>query len=187
MAELQPHQQRVVAELNELQERLHKLRAFIGSDKFVGLDEVDRELLIIQENLMDAACELIEQCLDKSPLHDDYKPLDHEPDKIERCPMCGSCAKLWQYSESETAPRQLVVMCEHGEPIGPQNGIRNEGCLLYMPPEGFYQARITDAVRYWNEFAKALSTLRRGNNWKHAQPLRDGNAGVGLPDGTKHG
>lgn len=106
------------------------------------------------------ACDLIGRCLDKSPMHDDYKPLDHDPDKIERCPVCGSQAKLWQYSTSPTAPRQLVVMCEHSEAIGPQDGIRNEGCLLYMPPESFYQARIADAVRYWNEFARALVALR---------------------------
>jgi hypothetical protein len=41
-------------------------------------------------------------------------------------------------------------------------------------------------VRYWNEFAKALSTLRRQNNWKTAQVLR-GNAGVGAVDGGKAG
>ena len=51
---LQPHEQRVVAELDELRERLMKLRTFIAADKFVSLPEEDRELLIIQENLMDS-------------------------------------------------------------------------------------------------------------------------------------
>lgn len=106
------------------------------------------------------ACQLVGRCLDAKPLHDDYKQLEHDPDKIERCPVCGSQAKLWQYSTSPTAPRQLVVMCEHGEPIGPQDGIKNEGCLLYMPPEGFYQERIASAVRYWNDFARALTAMR---------------------------
>lgn len=102
-------------------------------------------------------------------MHDDYKKLELSqiasttPDGgpvLERCPVCGSDAELWQYSTSPTAPRQLVVMCSHGDPIGPQDGIRNEGCLLYMPPEGFYQERIATAVRYWNDFAKALTALR---------------------------
>ena len=115
------------------------------------------------------ACELIERCLNKSPMHDDYKQLDlsqivsvppNGGAVLEPCPVCGSAGQLWQYSTSPTAPRQLVVMCSHGEPIGPQDGIRNEGCLLYMPPEAFYQARIADAVRYWNEFAKALTAMR---------------------------
>lgn len=134
------------------------------------------------------ACDLIGRCLDKSPMHDDYKRLDlsqiacvppNVGPVLEPCPVCGGKAALWQYSESETAPRQLVVMCERGEPIGPQDGIRNEGCLLYMPPEGFYQARIADAVSYWNKFARALGELQ-AENAERAH-------GVDLGDGSKHG
>lgn len=106
-------------------------------------------------------------------MHDDYKPLD-TPQGLERCPVCGSEAGLWQYSESETAPRKLLVMCSHGDRIGPQDGLIHEGCLLYMPDNNFYRETIRDAVRFWNEFAKALSAFRRQNNWKHAQPLRGG-------------
>lgn len=51
---LRPHQQRVVAEFQELRERHGKLRVFIASDMFTGLPEEDRELLVIQENLMDS-------------------------------------------------------------------------------------------------------------------------------------
>jgi hypothetical protein len=113
-------------------------------------------------------------------MHNDYKPVDLSqfasapPDgyALERCPVCGSAGQLWQYSESETAPRKLLVCCTHGEPFGPQDGLTNEGCLLYMPPDNFYRETIRDAARYWNEFAKALSTLRRQNNWQHAQVLR---------------
>jgi hypothetical protein len=79
---------------------------------------------------------------------------------LEPCPVCGSEAQLWQYSESETSPRKLLGMCSHGEAIGPQDGLTNEGCLLYMPPDGFYRETIRDAVRYWNDFAKALVALR---------------------------
>lgn len=54
MPDLKPHEQRVVAEYKELRERHAKLYAFIASDTFITLPEEDRELLVIQENLMDA-------------------------------------------------------------------------------------------------------------------------------------
>jgi hypothetical protein len=94
-------------------------------------------------------------------MHDDYKPLQ-TPDGItlERCPLCHSEAALWQYSTSPAAPRKLLACCSHGEPIGPQDGLVNEGCLLYMPPDNFYRETIRDAVRYWNEFAQALTAMR---------------------------
>jgi hypothetical protein len=79
---------------------------------------------------------------------------------LDLCPVCGSAASLWQYSTSETAPRKLLVCCTNGEPIGPQDGLVGEGCLLYLPPNNFYRETIRDAVRYWNEFAKALTALR---------------------------
>lgn len=123
------------------------------------------------------ACELIERCLDKSPLHDDYKPLDlsqiasvppNGGAVLEPCPVCGGAASLWQYSTSETAPRKLLVCCTHSEPIGPQDGLANEGCPLYMPPDNFYRETIRDAVRYWNEFARALGTLQAENAERNA-------------------
>jgi hypothetical protein len=103
-------------------------------------------------------------------MHDDYKQLDLSgyvtapPNGrvLEPCPVCGSEAQLWQYSESETSPRQLLVMCSHGEAIGPQDGLANAGCPFYMPPNGHYRETIRDAVRYWNELAKAITTLRLG-------------------------
>lgn len=126
-------------------------------------------------------------------MHDDYKPVDLSQfatappngwTPLEPCPVCGSEAALWQYSESETTPRRLLVCCTHGDAIGPQDGLTNEGCLLYMPPDNFYRETIRDAVRYWNEFAKALSTLRRANNWKNARVLR---AALPLPNPGKAG
>lgn len=106
-------------------------------------------------------------------MHDDYKQLDiPQGVTLEPCPVCRSASELWQYSESETAPRRLLVCCTHGEAIGPQDGLTNEGCLLYMPPDNFYRETIRDAVRYWNDFAKALNTMRRQNNWQAAQVLR---------------
>lgn len=55
MNELKPYEWRVVSELEELRKRLTDLRAFIASDsRFLPLSDEDRELLIIQENLMDS-------------------------------------------------------------------------------------------------------------------------------------
>jgi hypothetical protein len=121
-------------------------------------------------------------------MHDDYKQLDlsqlvsapgngHGP-TLEACPICGSEGQLWQYSESETAPRKLLVMCSHGDRIGPQDGLTNEGCPFYMPPDAHYRETIRDAVRYWNELAKAINSLRRKNGWARASVLRSPVAGV---------
>jgi hypothetical protein len=101
-------------------------------------------------------------------MHDDYKQLDLSqlatapPNGrvLEPCPICASEAQLWQYSESETAPRKLLVMCSHGDRIGPQDGLVDEGCPFYMPKDGHYRETIRDAVRYWNELAKAIAALR---------------------------
>jgi hypothetical protein len=52
--ELKSLEQRVATELFDLRERLSRLREFIAHDKFLSMPEDDRELLIIQENLMDS-------------------------------------------------------------------------------------------------------------------------------------
>lgn len=51
---MQPHQQRVVEELKELQERLDKLHAFISSDNFDEIvnDEYECQRLIYQRHCM---------------------------------------------------------------------------------------------------------------------------------------
>lgn len=56
---MQPHQERVVAESNELRERLTKLTAFIGGDIFYSLDVADQELLKSQRVLMDAYLDVL--------------------------------------------------------------------------------------------------------------------------------
>lgn len=50
--QLQPHQQRVLAERNALNEDLTKLRAFIGTETFQNLQETERNLLNEQEGCM---------------------------------------------------------------------------------------------------------------------------------------
>lgn len=89
-----------------------------------------------------------------------YRKVENNPHILERCPCCGAKPELWSYSESEDAPATKVVMCSRGDPIGPQDSITGDGCLLYMPPESFYQATMREAVKYWNHFSVALTTLR---------------------------
>jgi hypothetical protein len=85
-------------------------------------------------------------------------------DGIVRCPVCGSGASVWKHSNSfadESMPVTKAVMCDNGDPFGPQReSATNAGCLLFMPPSEFYRARISEAVKYWNEYAAALTALR---------------------------
>lgn len=91
----------------------------------------------------------------------------HQPDRqmpaptlLARCPVCGADAQLWHFSEAPTDPVERYVACTHSEAIGPQSGLINSGCLLYMPPRGFYQPTDRAACDYWNNFALALTALR---------------------------
>ena len=58
---MQPHQQRVVDEKNELGERLEKLLDFIGTDFYKRLPEKDKELLFFQSQIMEDYFEVLEQ------------------------------------------------------------------------------------------------------------------------------
>lgn len=60
MKALQPHQQRVVAEKAELDDRLDKLGIFIGSDLFNKLPESEKELLYRQHVAMQGYSEILE-------------------------------------------------------------------------------------------------------------------------------
>lgn len=102
-----------------------------------------------------------------------YWPMPSPPSPIDRCPVCGADAAVWEFAENKGDPVQRVVMCANGEKFGPQDGMLNEGCLLYMPPEQFYHGTGRDAVRYWNEYARALCTQRRKRNWANHQILRN--------------
>jgi len=111
--------------------------------------------------------------------HDDYKSLDFPPGvHVAACPVCGAAGSLWQYSESERDETTKAVCCVTGEAFGPQDGMVNEGCLLYLPPSSFYRATVREAIKYWNEYAKSLTAIRRANNWKAAKVLRDAEPGA---------
>ena len=111
-------------------------------------------------------------------MHDDYRLMEPPPaEQIEPCPCCGSSARAWEYSEAPSATVQRVVMCDHSGDIGPRDSLLYEGCLLQMPPPDFYRETGRAAVRYWNEYAKALTAAQRANRWKTARVLRTTESG----------
>lgn len=104
---------------------------------------------------------------------EEYKKVEL-PAGVERCPVCGSGVELWHHSDDfANGPIAKVVMCANGDAFGPQDGIAFAGCLLYMPPASFYKATAREAVKFWNEYSKALNAQRRGRNWEHAKVLRE--------------
>ena len=106
-------------------------------------------------------------------MKDDYYLMEPPPvEAVEACPCCGSSARVWVYSEDPTMPVTRVVMCDHSDSIGPRDSLVYEGCLLQMPPDEFYRETGRDAVRYWNEYAKALTAAQRANRWNTSQVLR---------------
>lgn len=119
-----------------------------------------------------------------SKAHDDYKRLEFVAGThVEPCPVCACAGELWQFSKADDGPLSKAVMCANGDSFGPQDGIANEGCLLFMPPDDFYRATIREAVKYWNEYAVALGKIQRRNRWKSAQVLRaKSDAFDSLPD-----
>ena len=103
-------------------------------------------------------------------MSDDYRLMLPPPaEPLEPCPCCGSSARVWEYVADVV---KRVVMCDHEGDIGPRDSLVYEGCLLQMPPDDFYRGTGRDAVRYWNEYAKALTATQRANRWKTAQVLR---------------
>jgi hypothetical protein len=112
-------------------------------------------------------------------VHDDYKRLEFPPGlALQPCPVCAAEVELWQYSASPSAPTTKTVTCSRGEPFGPQcsEAIR-AGCLLFMPPDDFYQPTIREAVKFWNDYAVALSRIQRAGRWERANVLRTSSKG----------
>lgn len=106
-------------------------------------------------------------------MNNEYKLMEPPPaEPLEACPCCGSSARVWNYVEKDGGPVVRVAMCDQEGSIGPRDSLVYEGCLLQMPPNDFYRGTGRDAVRYWNEYAKALTATQRANRWKTAQVLR---------------
>lgn len=79
---------------------------------------------------------------------------------IESCPICGSQAKLWRFSEDMDSAVFHVVMCSHDGAIGSRDAIAYDGCLLVTPPNDFYRPRKIEAINYWNDYAIDLHRIR---------------------------
>lgn len=106
-------------------------------------------------------------------MDDIYRLMVQAPSEpVEACPCCGSSARVWEYIEHPHADVMRVVMCDHNDSIGPRDAQVYTGCLLQMPPDDFYRGTGHAAVRYWNEYAKALTATQRENRWRTAQVLR---------------
>lgn len=87
MTQLAPHQQRVVDEKRELDEKLQKLTAFISSEKFVSIvqDEAERERLVCQEEAMaDYSAILAERIEAFGAASVTLPVIDPGPDSLER-------------------------------------------------------------------------------------------------------
>lgn len=59
--ELQPHQQRVIKEREDLEERLNKLNLFIQGDKFKYVDWNEQTRLLLQSKVMEAFSLILQQ------------------------------------------------------------------------------------------------------------------------------
>lgn len=64
---MQPHELRVHAEKQDLDDKLEKLLNFIGSTPFMKLHPVDRSLLRLQADLMRAYSRVLEQRIERFP------------------------------------------------------------------------------------------------------------------------
>ena len=106
-------------------------------------------------------------------MNNEYRLMEPPPaEPLEPCPCCGSAARVWEYVDKTDGPVVRVVMCDHKGSIGPRDALVYEGCLLQMPPDDFYRGTGRDAVRYWNEYAKALTAKQRASRWEAHQVLR---------------
>ena len=87
MTQFAPHQQRVVDEKRELDEKLQKLTAFISSEKFVTIvqDEAERGRLVCQEETMKDYSAILAERIEAFCATPITLPvIDPGPDSLER-------------------------------------------------------------------------------------------------------
>lgn len=114
-------------------------------------------------------------------MNDEYKRLDTPSGThLEPCPCCGSNSRVRQYVDNDGDATQ-VVMCSFGDPIGPQNDELSNGCPLHSPCMEAYRATVQEAVKYWNEFAKALMAIQSENRREARSVLRNTAKAKGEP------
>lgn len=103
----------------------------------------------------------------------EYKKGNTPTCPVDPCPVCGADAELWLFSDDfENGPISKLMMCTNGDKFGPQEGFMNEGCLLYMPPDEFHHGRSADAVKFWNEYARALVAQRAKRQGENSEMRR---------------
>lgn len=77
-------------------------------------------------------------------MKEEYTKIEGWDRKMGMAPLCGSPAELWEH-KLENGTYRKVVMCSNGG-----DGLDDEGCPMYMPPEGFYKATKVEALSTWN-------------------------------------
>lgn len=79
---------------------------------------------------------------------------------LSACPCCGSPAEMQKRISAEAVPA-FVVCCNRSATIAPEDDPEiGEGCVLDLPPFGFYHGTAREAAKYWNQYAAALTRLR---------------------------
>lgn len=91
----------------------------------------------------------------------DYTMIDpRRHPALDPCCVCGSKPQVWRYNDTEDSST-VAVCCVNAEAFEELDGsLMGSGCVLYMPPAGFYRPRIVDAVKYWNAYQRAAMAMR---------------------------
>lgn len=106
--------------------------------------------------------------------HEIYKPAALLPGLVPlACACCGAAPELFEFIDKPGDDCQKVIMCSTAEGLGPEFGLVDDGCPLYMPPMAFYRPTQREAVQHWNLYTKALMQLQRRNRWTGATVLRE--------------
>ncbi len=93
-------------------------------------------------------------------MRDEYKLISAGSAQIKHCPFCGSKGELYEY-ENQLGYALKVVMCSNNG--DDENGI--DECPMYMPTQGFYQARKVDALAVWNKRSLPESSQFANNEY----------------------
>lgn len=113
--ELQPHQQRVVTEKAELDEKIGKLRAFFGTETFADLDAAEMERLQRQADHIAEPIAMMRGFPGAKPAKFCYwvfEGLNLTPDDEfhDLFPGSGAVGDAWQKWKNRMAPEQLELV-----------------------------------------------------------------------------
>lgn len=88
---LEPHEVRVLAEQAELSDRLSKLKAFIGSERFGAMPQEDRVLLSLQLGWMEGYSSILAARIDKFLVNADDFALPAQACDLSGEGACEAC------------------------------------------------------------------------------------------------